>query len=189
VNWFGVPESKAWRIKVDISQNNGNRTPPVFHMPVEILFHLAGKDTLVHYPISMSPQHNEFVVSARPDSAVFDPGDWILKMVMMTNVGVELADRKIPLPSFGMSEVAPSPFTRETRITYSLAHSGKVRLVVYDVSGRKVRTLVDGEESPGAYRITWDGRDDMGKLAPSEVYFIRLESGVQSAIRKTEIVR
>jgi aminopeptidase N len=189
VNWFGVPESAAWRVKVDISQNNGIGAPPVFHMPVEILFHLAGKDTLVHYPITTSPQHNEFVVSARPDSAVFDPGDWILKKVTMTNVGVETADRKDFLTPFALGGAAPSPFSQETRISYSLARKGKTELVVYDVSGRKVGTLMDREGSPGASWVKWDGRDDLGRQVPSGVYFYRLQAGSFSDTKKMVLLR
>ena len=189
VNWFGVPESANWRIKVDIAQNNGNGAPAVFHMPVEILFHLTGKDTLVHYPINTSPQRNEFVVSARPDSAVFDPGDWILKKVTMTNVGVETADHKAVLTPFALGGAAPSPFSWETRISYSLARTGKTELIVYDVSGRKVRTLMDGEVNPGASWVKWDGRDDLGRAVPSGVYFYRLQAGAFSDTKKMVLIR
>ena len=189
VNWFGISEGANWRIVVDISQSNGNQAPPVFHMPVEILFHLAGKDTLVHYPINSSPQRDEFVVSSRPDSAVFDPGYWILKKVTMTNVGVETADRKAVLTPFALGSAAPTPFNQETRIFYSLARTGKTELVVYDVSGRKVRTLMDREGSPGASWVKWDGRDDLGRKVPSGVYFYRLQAGAFSDTKKMVLIR
>jgi hypothetical protein len=129
------------------------------------------------------------VVSARPDSAVFDPGDWILKKVTMTNVGVETADHKAVLTPFALGGAAPSPFSWETRISYSLARTGKTELIVYDVSGRKVRTLMDGEVNPGASWVKWDGRDDLGRAVPSGVYFYRLQAGAFSDTKKMVLIR
>ena len=188
VNWYGVSQPPNWRIVVDISQSNGSGAPPVFHMPVEILFHLNGKDTLVHYPISTSPQHNEFVVSAQPTGAVFDPYTWILKKVTLTS-GVE-QDPSAPLVHCLLLEQnAPNPFGRETEISYGLPNDGHARLAVYDVLGHRVRTLLEGEEKAGMYRITWDGCDDRGKSLPGGVYFCRFESDGKSLILRAVKVR
>jgi flagellar hook assembly protein FlgD len=50
-------------------------------------------------------------------------------------------------------------------------------LAIYDVRGHLVRALVDGDRAPGAYRIVWNGRDDLGRPAASGVYFYRIEAG------------
>jgi len=47
--------------------------------------------------------------------------------------------------------------------------------VIYDLQGRRVRTLVDGARPSGAGHATWDGRDDGGVLAPNGTYFARLQ--------------
>jgi hypothetical protein len=189
VNWFGAPESSNWRIKVDITQNNGPGAPPVFHMPVEFLFHLTGKDTLVHYPINTSPQHNEFVVSARPDSAVFDPGYWILKKFRMTNVGVETEEGGDKISPFALSPNTPNPFCQNTSIAFSLSRNGQASLAVFDVLGQKIRTLLNGQEKAGSHEIIWDGRSDLGREMPSGIYFYRLEAGGQTRTRKALKIR
>jgi len=188
VNWYGVPESSNWRIIVDISQSNGNGAPPVFHMPVEILFHLAGKDTLVHYPINSSPQRNEFVVSVRPDSAVFDPSSWILKKVSMTNVGVETGTPATLLTT-ALFPVHPNPFRGSARIEYALAAKGRARLSVYNVAGQMVRELVNEVKAPGRFSVSWDGRDQGTHPLPSGVYLYRFQVSDKSWVRKAVLLR
>ena len=64
-----------------------------------------------------------------------------------------------------------------------------VSLMVYDVSGRLVRTLVSRILSAGTFSETWDGRDDNGRLASSGVYVSRLTQGSRSAMGKMVFVK
>jgi serine protease AprX len=66
---------------------------------------------------------------------------------------------------------APNPFRTSATITYRLAAPGHARLGVYDVLGRRVRTLVDGSQSAGEHRVTLQ-REDL----PAGTYFYRLEA-------------
>jgi flagellar hook assembly protein FlgD len=65
-----------------------------------------------------------------------------------------------------------------TTIQYHIAGTGWVSLNVYDISGRRVRTLVNGVQSerPEGYRVRWDGRDDAGAGVASGLYFYRMVS-------------
>jgi photosystem II stability/assembly factor-like uncharacterized protein len=83
----------------------------------------------------------------------------------------------------------PNPFQDETGIRYQLARKEHVRLIVYNVLGQAVRRLVDGTQTPGAYVVSWDGKDGAEHPSPSGVYFYRLEAGGQSQTRKTVKVR
>ena len=69
----------------------------------------------------------------------------------------------------------PNPFNAETTIRYVLPKPGRVRLVIYDVLGRKVRTLVDREQVAGQHSVLWDGKDGERGGVSSGVYFCRLE--------------
>jgi len=77
---------------------------------------------------------------------------------------------------FGMASPVPNPFRTRAAFNYYLPDRGTVRLVIYDVSGRVVRTLVDRVQDSGAHDVTWDGRDDRGRSSPSGIYFARLDS-------------
>jgi glucose/arabinose dehydrogenase len=69
---------------------------------------------------------------------------------------------------------APNPFRAATEISFTLPAEGNVRLEVFDVSGRRLRTLTDRTASPGTHRHSWDGRDDAGAMTPPGVYLARL---------------
>lgn len=70
----------------------------------------------------------------------------------------------------------PNPFNPETTITFSLSQRQAVRLDIYDVRGRKVRTLVDGVREYGMHEIVWNGKNDRGLSLGSGVYLIRFVS-------------
>ncbi len=78
----------------------------------------------------------------------------------------------------------PNPFNPHTSIPFTLAAAGAVRLQVYDLRGRLVRTLWDGPLAAGAHRLDWDGRNAAGRPVASGVYLYRLEAGGQVHSRK-----
>ncbi len=83
-----------------------------------------------------------------------------------------------PTPeSFALHQNYPNPFNPETRIRFDLTKPGKVELAIYDLTGRQVRLLLSESRAAGTYSVTWDGRDDQGKLVPSGIYFYRLKVG------------
>jgi hypothetical protein len=69
----------------------------------------------------------------------------------------------------------PNPFRPQTVIRYDLPEAGAVRLCVYNVLGQTVRTLVDGQRSPGTHTVTWDARDGSSRRMASGSYLYRLE--------------
>jgi hypothetical protein len=83
----------------------------------------------------------------------------------------------------------PNPFNPTTTIEYALPSRGHVRLRVYDVNGARVRTLVDGVESGGSHRVTWDGRDDSGMRAASGVYLLRIDAAGTTTTRKMTLLK
>lgn len=78
----------------------------------------------------------------------------------------------------------PNPFSSEAVISFSLPTAGNASLRVYDMSGRIIRTIADGEMAAAAHSLVWDGRDDSGNTVAAGVYFCRLESSGQSAVQK-----
>ena len=70
----------------------------------------------------------------------------------------------------------PNPFDPETTVRYTVAVRSHVSIVVYDVRGKPVATLVNSVQSAGAHTVAWDGRDERGNPVGSGVYFARLTS-------------
>ena len=79
--------------------------------------------------------------------------------------------------TYALHANVPNPFNPETVIAFDLAQDSPVQLVVYDVLGQQVRSLVAGFLPAGAQRVLWDGRNQRGAQVGSGVYFYRLEAG------------
>ena len=81
----------------------------------------------------------------------------------------------------------PTPFDHQVSLVYVLPTGGPVRVTIYDVSGRCVRTLVDASMDPGCHVACWDGADGGGRRLPGGVYLARVESA--GVVRTAMIVR
>lgn len=79
--------------------------------------------------------------------------------------------------NFELLQNYPNPFNPTTSITYKIAKSVEVKLNVYNLSGQKVRTLVNERKAAGSYTVKWDGSDQLGRAVVSGVYFCKLEAG------------
>lgn len=98
--------------------------------------------------------------------------------------------RESSLPSvYALLQNRPNPFNTRTTIPYDLPASGVVRLSVYDLSGQRIRTLVDGARSAGSHTVTWDGTDDTGRDVASGVYLCRMETAGFRAVRKLLLIK
>ncbi len=103
--------------------------------------------------------------------------------------GVELhGPARVTTPAWGLLTMlrpnSPNPFIGQTDIPFTLSTEGRVRLSIYDVGGRLVRTVIDGSLPAGDHSVTWDGFVDQGGVSPQGVYFYRLEAGDRSQTRK-----
>jgi flagellar hook assembly protein FlgD len=84
----------------------------------------------------------------------------------------------------------PNPFNPTPIIRYDVPSPGAhVRIVVYDVTGRRVATLVDGQKSGGQKRVTWNGRNDRGNEVATGVYFYRMTVPGFTQTRKMVLVK
>ncbi len=108
-----------------------------------------------------------------------------------TSVGVD--DGPPPVPrQIELAAPAPNPALGRTRLAYGVpaARAGEsFELAVYDLSGRRVRTLGQGRAAPGRYSATWDLRDASGSPAAAGVYFARLTLGSEVRSRKLVVIR
>jgi len=112
---------------------------------------------------------------------------WYLKWVRVycdPETGAE-ERRRLDLPrTVHLAQNQPNPFTNLTRITFALTSPTPVKLEIFNVSGRLVKTLVVGKMDAGNHAVMWDGRNEKGKLLPSSVYFYRLKAGDFTDIQK-----
>ena len=102
------------------------------------------------------------------------------------STGVE--DAELPAV-FALRGAAPNPFNPSTTIAFDLPRAADVRLAVYDLAGRLVRTLAAGRMPAGAHRVVWNGRDDRGGTAASGMYLYRLRAGEFDETRRMTLLK
>ena len=93
--------------------------------------------------------------------------------------------RTDPMPvASALQQNYPNPFSTTTSISYMLSAPASVRITVYDILGREIRTFSLGDQSAGTHSVLWDGRNDQGELVARGVYFCRMQSGHETQFRK-----
>jgi hypothetical protein len=90
---------------------------------------------------------------------------------------------------FTLEQNYPNPFNPSTTITYKLSKPAQVQLVIYDITGRKVRTLVSQQQPEGQYSVKWNAVDDEGAVLPSGMYIARLKVSYEVATKKLLLMK
>ncbi|MGH7454003.1 MAG: DNRLRE domain-containing protein [bacterium] len=107
---------------------------------------------------------------------------------------LDVKDNSSHPTAFALYENFPNPFTTSafnsaTIIRYELPRNVKVNLVIYNLLGEKIRTLVNASESAGSKQVIWDGTNDAGERVVSGIYIYRLEAGTFTATRKLTFIK
>ena len=125
------------------------------------------------YPSSMGPQGDiHYVFNA-------------VRCVRDINPTVGIDNKSFNIPNkFHLFPAYPNPFNPETVIRYQLPVSSDVKLTIYDVSGRRVKQLVDGTIDPGLHTVEWNAKN-----IPSGVYFCKLTIGDRASTQKLILLK
>ena len=152
--------------KISILKNNGNGT----------------FQTAVNYGAGDSPV-SVFCADLDGDSdldiaAANDNGGNVSILLNQTVTDVEEDEGIVQRPDgYSLSQNHPNPFNQATKIEFALRRSGFVTLSIYDILGRKVKTLVSEHLSSGYKSVLWDGKDDSRRDAASGIYFYQMRVG------------
>jgi flagellar hook assembly protein FlgD len=93
-------------------------------------------------------------------------------------------ERPVAAARVQLDQNRPNPFGGSTAFGFELARAGRASLVVIDVAGRVVRTLVSGMVAEGRHEASWNGTDDGGHAVAPGVYFYRLTTADGSSTRR-----
>jgi hypothetical protein len=192
----GISEFKNWTIFGDPSLQMRTATPlPLAVSHSGTVDPAAGEFEVTTEPGALAALSDEGVLigSAYADELgialiMFDPQDMAGRSeVTLTvtafncvpnssTVPVGTSTTSVPAVAgvVSLEQNLPNPFARSTRIAFSIAGDAAVRLEIYDVAGRRVRTLENGLLPAGIHDVTWDGTDDAGHRLAAGSYFYRL---------------
>jgi hypothetical protein len=95
---------------------------------------------------------------------------------------------EIPL-AYSVLQNYPNPFNPVTTIRYDLPEYSHVSIIIYDLLGRRVTTLVNKIEEPGYKSIVWDGTDSFGKQVSAGVYLYQIRAGNYTRVRKMALLK
>jgi hypothetical protein len=104
-------------------------------------------------------------------------------------VGTGETGNSVQPGEFRLFQNYPNPFNPSTNLGFRIWDFGFVKLEIFDITGRKMATLVSKELPPGEYEVRWDGRDDAGRKVSSGVYIYRLKAGSFVQSRKMLLIR
>ncbi len=130
-----------------------------------------------------------FIIVGRTQS--FGAGEYdmyVVKLAPENPTGMAETPDTRPV-SFALGANYPNPFNLATMIEFSLPQRARATIDIFDILGRKVRTLMKGTKSAGSHRVEWDGRDDSGEIASTGVYLYRLQAGEFVQTRKMVLLK
>ncbi len=100
-----------------------------------------------------------------------------------------IADKDFLPVTYTLEQNRPNPFNPETIIRYALPENGMVTLMVFDLNGRTIKTLVHAEQTAGIYSVRWNGSDEQGKILASGVYFYCLKVKNKVLVKKLLLLK
>jgi hypothetical protein len=161
-----LPEDVVARVEWDVTEMVTSRWSD-----------LADCGFLIKDPVEDTPSSSGPYVRFR-SHRYFDEKPLELACLEITTLGtgVEDADHDFVSRSFRLGQNFPNPFNHETLIEFSLVRSAQVSLVIYNIRGEKVKTLMDKEKPAGAYTLKWDGTNQSGEPVASGIYLYQLRT-------------
>jgi hypothetical protein len=104
-------------------------------------------------------------------------------MVLWADLGIAIPDE------FAIHQNYPNPFNPVTTLRYDLPEQGHVRITIYDMLGRDVKTLINEYQDPGYRSIIWDATNDYGKPVSAGMYLYQIQAGEYMEVRKMVLVK
>jgi flagellar hook assembly protein FlgD len=90
-------------------------------------------------------------------------------------------------PAIRMMKSSPNPFTDETRIEYFTGEAGSLTVDIYDLQGKKIKSLNSASDGHGKHSVTWDGKDAAGAPVPAGIYVCAVKTG--DSVLRCKIIR
>jgi aminopeptidase N len=185
-SWRWWAEGDSFRILIDIAQVQ--TASPVFMLPIPIRI-IAGDTMNFSLDNYLPVQRFELSLPAAPTALLFDPDNWIMDS---SRVVLNIDDPEgTLLPSELLIEnVYPNPFNGSAKIEFAIGRGPQeISLDIYDIEGRLVRNILNGQFNQARFAVSWNGSGRDGYGVASGIYFVRLAGEKTSAVSKIIYLR
>ncbi len=192
---YTISQGEAWMYTgtwipkmIDVDHyDNLNAVAIIWADPYPIAFHVGWTkdgETWTKHPLPLRRTDNAFITMAdKTTGYIFASSNIIIKLTDPVFTSIEEDGNSLP-GGFTLAQNYPNPFNPETVIRFALPTAGFAKGVVYDILGKEVATLVNGEMPAGEHRLSFNAAN-----FPSGVYIFRLETGKNSAAIKMVLMR
>jgi len=166
----------------------------LYYPSPKTLENASDAEALEAAPGFVDADHNDF--SLRPGSPAIDAGidlGWpftgsapdlgAIESDLHTSAG-SAPEENAQAEGLYFENGTPNPCNGEMQLHYRLAADSAVKMEIYDVTGRRVTTLVDAQQSKGLHSLRWNGSDDRGRRVPSGLYFCLLRTDSEQIVQK-----
>ncbi len=208
-----LPDENARKVRLSVLVNSGtDGTVSIFYDPRYLRFNRITSDCQI------SSEHPGcLAVFVSPEckmkfDAYFEPvqraSDYTFDVFLITSNSDEVGSRptlesmrrKVVVAGFPVEPAdqqrvqvavvaSPNPFNTSTEISFNLNVEDRVTVGVYDVGGRLVKRLADGNFKSGKYTFRWDGTDNSGEEVPSGIYFVKIQTSGTSDVKRIQLVK
>ncbi len=183
-SWDSWPAGSGYQVSIRVEQ--AQTGTGLFSMPLDVRIETSSGPVTFVIDNSEEVQWYNFQVDDPVTAVQLDPDDWVLCEI--NDLGVTPSSDDVP----GVARLTgnvPNPFNPATEIRFTLPADQAVRLAVYDVSGRLIKTLVDEVRPAGDNSARWDGTDRSNRAVASGAYFARLTGEGVSQVRSMALIR
>jgi GEVED domain/FlgD Ig-like domain len=177
--WFDFDQDRIWETAEMVIADS--YPDGVHEIDIQVPYYAEIGETFARFRISSSGDLQPGGVA--PDGEVED------YRIVIEEGPSDVSDPNLPR-AFRLYSCVPNPFNPSTTIRFDLPRDEQVDLVVYDVAGRRVRTLLAGVPMKAGQReVVWSGRDDTGREVSAGVYFCRLRAGKFCGTQRAALVK
>jgi len=170
-----------------LAEDRVNMTTSSGNTPVDTSEYITGGNLV---GAAHNSYRNEFfLVYAFEDTSQHRGNDlYGVRVTGTIPTGIASSQQSRPL-DFSLAQNYPNPFNPSTTLSYVLDKKGTVKLTVYDITGKQIKTLVNTSQSPGVHSVVWDGTNNQNQPVASGVYIYRLDFGGLSLSNKMILVK
>jgi hypothetical protein len=155
----------------------------------DLINQMSGQPKIKSYSVIWRVEATDGLYTTLSTPPTNDPSSRPGYNLWLNKEGILAVDDGSVPDNYELSQNYPNPFNPTTSISYSLPNATQVRLVVYDLLGMPVRTLVNDVQEAGTYRVNWNATNDLGEQVPSGNYIYKIIAGDFTQTRKMTLLK